>query len=304
MTDAAVTVTELSIAGPHGTIPLRLYGTQDTRSAPALVWVHGGAFALGDLDMAEADWVARELAARGIRVVSVDYRLAPRIDLTDLTAPPSADGVHFPVASEEVTAAFDWTVEHADELGADPERVSIGGASAGANLASSAALRLRDRGDSQPRTVVLAYPSVHAELPEPSDELLARLDGVPSVISFPPADLRIMNLNYVGDERELANPYAFPGGHDVRGFPPALILTADRDRLRASGESFAAELAAAAVDVTIIRESGTWHGYLNDQLNPSASTSIERMSAWLHGSPLVGSRHHDSPPATERTEQS
>jgi acetyl esterase/lipase len=301
---AAVIVTELSIAGPHGTIPVRHYGTGTSASAPALVWMHGGAYALGDLDMAEGDWVSRELAARGIRVVSVDYRLAPRIDIADLTAPPSAPGAHFPVASEEVAAAFHWTLEHAGELGADPERVSIGGASAGANLAAGVTLRLRDAGGPQARTALLVYPALHAVLPEPSAELAAKLDGLPPVISFPPADLRAINLNYVGDEAELANPYAFPGGHDLRGLPPAFIITADRDRLRTSGEAYAAELAAAGVDTLVLRENGTRHGYLNDPEHPSALASIERMAAWLHLGPLVGTRHSDAVPAAERTEKS
>lgn len=304
--ETPLSVTERTIPGPHGPIPVRSYDCEESGNAsvPALVWIHGGAYALGDLDMPEADWVARQLAARGIRVVSVGYRLAPRIDLANPDAPPLAEGANFPVASEEVTAAFAWSVEHASELGTDPELVSIGGASAGANLAAGATLRLRNAGGVQPRTALLVYPSMHAELPQPSHELAAKLVDVPTAISFPPPTLRAINLNYVGNEAELDNPYAFPGGHDLRGLPPTFILTAESDRLRSSGEAYAAELVAAGVDTLIIREEGTRHGHLNDPQNRAAHASIERMAAWLHLGPLVGRRHTDAIPVAERTPNS
>jgi acetyl esterase/lipase len=111
------------------------------RPTPGLVWAHGGGFAAGDLDMPEADWVARSLAARGVTVVSVDYRLV-------------GDGCRYPAPSDDVLAAWRWTLAHADELGLDRDRLAIGGASAGANLVAGAVLRLlrpADRGAAGPR---------------------------------------------------------------------------------------------------------------------------------------------------------
>ncbi len=96
---------------------------------PALVWAHGGGFVAGDLDMPEADWVARSLAARGVTVVSIDYRLA-------------SDGWRYPTPSNDVLAAWTWTLANTADLGIDPARVSLGGASAGANLVAGAVLRL------------------------------------------------------------------------------------------------------------------------------------------------------------------
>lgn len=95
-----------------------------------LVWAHGGGFAFGDIDMPEADFVARTLAAAGTVVVSVDYRLA-------------TDGIHFPVPLDDVVAAWEWASKRRGELGID--RLAIGGASAGGNLAAAAALRLAGR---------------------------------------------------------------------------------------------------------------------------------------------------------------
>lgn len=290
-----VTVTDRTIQGPHGEVPVRSYvgaAPVDPNRA-GLVWVHGGSFAGGSLDMPEADWVAQQLAERGITVVSVSYRLAPRADSGDAAVPPN-DGVHFPVASDEVVAAFTWTLEHANELGVDPALVSLGGASAGANLAAGASLRLRDAGGIQPRTILLAYPVVHARLPELRPELAEKVATLPWETSFPPEITLAMNLNYVGDEAQLANPYAFPGGHDLQGLPPTFILNSDHDRLRSSGEAYASELAAAGVDVLVLRENGTRHGHLNDPDNPAAPVSIERMSAWLHPNPLQPSRRETS----------
>ena len=269
-------MTDRLIPGPHGSVPVRIYPVQGAAHAagPGLVWLHGGGFAHGDLDMPEADWVAGQLAARGIGVVSVFYRLAP--------VPQSGRaGVHFPVPSDDVLAAFDWTLNHAAELGLNPESISLGGASAGGALAAAAVVRLRDAGRRLPARVLLAYPTVHAVLPEPSAELAATLDGLSEEFRFRADDVARMNLNFAGDPAALVDPHAFPGGHDLTGLPPTLILNSDRDSLRASGEAYAGELRAAGVDVTCLREDNTVHGHLNTPEHPGALASIETMAAWL-----------------------
>src|SRR3954463_511983 len=108
--DAAVA--ERVAPGPHGDVPLRVY-SPDAPSGAGLVWMHGGAFIAGDLDMPEADSVARELCARtGAVFVSVDYRLVD-------------DDVRFPVPHDDVMAAWRWSVANAAELGIDPERLAL-----------------------------------------------------------------------------------------------------------------------------------------------------------------------------------
>ncbi|TFD91106.1 alpha/beta hydrolase [Cryobacterium lactosi] len=279
----------LSVPGPHGDIPLRVYRATATEATllPALVWAHGGGFAWGDLDMPEAHWVSQQLAARGITVISVDYRLAPvSAALTD--SEPARHGVLFPVASEEVTVAYRWAVERAADYSIDPDRVSLGGASAGANLAAGASLRLRDAGGVQQASLLLAYPLVHAVLPEPAAELGQKIAALPADARFEPDDVRAMNLNYVGDAATLDNPYAFPGGHDLAGLPPTFVLNSEHDSLRASGQAFAAELALAGGDVVVFCEPDTRHGHLNEPENPGAHASIRRMAAWLDGSNRFG----------------
>ncbi|MCU1446544.1 alpha/beta hydrolase fold domain-containing protein [Cryobacterium sp.] len=275
-------MTDRDLTGPHGPIPVRIYPARgDTAGfAPGLVWLHGGGFAYGDLDMPEGDWVARQLAGRGIGVVSVAYRLAPQLAFEDDGA-LGEDGAHFPVPSDDVLAAFTWTVDHAAELGLNPESISLGGASAGAALAAGASLRLRDAGQHTPAQVLLAYPTVHAALPEPSPELAAKLRNLPEDRLFRPEAVARMNLNYVQDPAALANPHAFPGGHDLTGLPPTLILNSERDSLRSSGEAYADELDTAGVHVTCLFEPDTTHGHLNQPDSPAALASIATMADWL-----------------------
>jgi acetyl esterase len=283
---------ELKAAG-HA-FPVRLYPATEPNGA-VLVWAHGGGFLGGTLDMPEADEVARRIADAGTPVVSVGYSLAPADLLLEMAgtsehlpsreqieAEIAASGsrVRFPVASLQVVEAFDWAVEHAKELGGEQGRVGLGGASAGGNLAAGAALRLRDRGDRHPSALLLCYPALHAELPPADEHLAAALAALPGG-GLSSESTRSLSLNYVGDPAELANPYAFPGGHDVRGLPPTLIVTAGRDRLRPSGEAFAAELAVAGVDVAIVQERGFDHGFLNEVGNPAALRTITRFASAL-----------------------
>jgi acetyl esterase len=196
-------------SGPHGDIPVRIY--RPAAAGPpvvGVVWMHGGAFVGGNLDMPEADIVARELAHRANAVVvSVDYRLA-------------VDGVSYPVPHDDVVAAFRWVAAHADTLGVDPQRLVMGGASAGANLAAGAALRLRDEGDEvTPRRLLLAYPCVHASLPEASAELAAKAVEVPRALRFLPQDVDRMNAKYLGGRAGEVPGYAMPAHADLAGLP-------------------------------------------------------------------------------------
>ena len=239
------------IPGPHGPVPARVYTPAAAGDAPCLVWMHGGAFLAGDLDMAEADWVARELAARaGIVVVSVDYRLC-------------VGGVTYPVPHDDVVAAVRWARDNAPSLGADAGRICVGGASAGGNLAAGAALKLRDADDWQPAQLVLAYPAVHPVLPPQSSSLAALMAQVPAALQFPPATSRFLNVNYLGGPLSRADGYAFPALAVLEGLCPVLVLNAEYDGLRASGEAFCAALAIAGVDVRQVQVRAMLHGFLS-----------------------------------------
>jgi acetyl esterase/lipase len=128
---------------------------------------------------------------------------------------------------------------------------------------------------------VLAYPLLHKELPAMTAELQAKYDALPQQERFSPETVGQINANYVDDPAALDDQTAFPGGHDLTGFPPTLIVNSDADSLRASGQRFAAELAAAGVDTTVVLEPGTRHGHLDQPDSPGAVRTMQRMTHWL-----------------------
>uniref|UniRef100_UPI003F4940A4 alpha/beta hydrolase n=1 Tax=Nonomuraea bangladeshensis TaxID=404385 RepID=UPI003F4940A4 len=264
-------IEDRAIEGPGGALRLRIYRpVRDAADRPCLVWLHGGAWVGGDLDMPEAHETSRGVAGRADAVVvSVEYRLC-------------GENVHFPAPVDDVVTAYRWVREHAAELGVDPARVALGGASAGGNLAAGASLRLRDEGET-PWQALLLYPLVHAPLPEPSDELAAALAKVPTALSFPAHLIdQVFAIYLDGAPVGTASPYAFPGhAEDLRGFPPTYLDNDEFDQLRGSGERFADQLRAAGVEVEQVTSPGVLHGHLNLVGLDVAHATLDRMAARL-----------------------
>jgi acetyl esterase len=267
---AEVEVSDVDVTGPHGAVPARLY-RGPRASGHAFVWVHGGAFIAGDLEMPEANWVALELAARGIPVLSVDYTKA-------------LHGTKHPVPSDDVLAAWLVATERAEALfGVDAHHLHLGGASAGASLTAGVTLRLRDGAGPMPASLTLLYPLVHPELPEASEATIAAVSTLATEQRFAPDGIAYVNLNYVGSHEGLSDPTAFPGLDTLGGQPPVCIIVAERDDLRPSGELYARQLAAADVVVSLTVEEDAVHGHLNEPGNPAAMRSLDRMTTWITG---------------------
>ncbi|MFD0684538.1 alpha/beta hydrolase [Actinomadura fibrosa] len=258
------------IPGPDVRIRVRIYRPKgETAARPALVWLHGGAWVGGDLDMPEAHETARGVAGRaGAVVVSVDYRLC-------------GEKVHFPAPHDDVVAAYRWVREHGGDLGVDPARIAIGGASAGADLAAGAALRLRDEGEA-PWQALLLYPCVHAPLPEPSPELAAALEKLPKALHMGDDLMEEVIPLFLDGPLDTASPYAMPGvAEDLRGFPPTYLDNDEFDTLRSSGELFGDRLRADGVDVEQVTSYGVLHGHLNIVGFEVAHATLDRMAARL-----------------------
>ncbi|MER6327311.1 alpha/beta hydrolase [Streptomyces coelicoflavus] len=265
-------IDDRDIPGPDTVIPLRVYRPAGQPSAPrpCLVWLHGGAWVGGDLDMPEAHETARGVAGRADAVVvSVDYRLC-------------SETVHFPAPQNDVVAAYRWVRDHAVDLGVDPDRVALGGASAGGNLAAGATLRLRDEGEA-PWQALLLYPLVHVPIPAPSDDLAAALTQVPAPLLLTGEQLgMVLPLMLDGTPVEEASPYVFPGHcDDLSGFPPTYVDNDEFDPLRSSGERFAEQLRAAGVEVEQTLSAGVMHGHLNIVGLDAAHATLDRMAARL-----------------------
>jgi acetyl esterase/lipase len=267
--EVKATVSDELVAGPHGPVPVRVYQpVEPGEGRPLLIWCHGGGFVGGDLDMPEADATAREVSRRADAVVvSVDYRL-------------STHGVRFPVPHDDVVAAYRWAVSEAALLGAAADRVTLGGASAGANLAAGACLRLRDEGD-PPAGLLLLYPAVHAELPPPSAELTEKLAVLSPTAAFAGPVFTLGVENYLGAPASEAHPYAMPGVAHLQGMPATLVINCEYDGLRASGEAFVAQLAGAGVEVQQLLAPDVLHGHINSPWLPQAQQSYADMAAWV-----------------------
>ncbi len=262
---AAVEVRDVAIAGRHGEVRARHYRVPGDLSGAGLVWVHGGGFIGGDLDMAESHWVGLTIAARGFPVLAVEYTKC-------------LDGVHYPVPSDDILDAWLWACANSVELGTTADRLHIGGASAGGNLTAGVVKRLRDDASPMPASLVLVYGLVHPELPPMSESLAT---SVAQLGSFTPEAVRGINLMYVDDEAGLADPYAFAANGDTSGQPPVYVLNSEADSLRASGEAYAAQLENAGVVVKVEFEPGTGHGHLNQPFLPGGERSLDRIAEWL-----------------------
>jgi acetyl esterase/lipase len=244
-----VAIEDRAIPGPHGEIAIRVY-TPRGEVRRALMWLHGGGFVGGDLDMPEAHRVSAELAARAdALVVSVAYRLA------------SAD-VRHPVPIDDVHAAWRWFTEGEGSTLSSAGPVSLGGASAGAALVVAAAIRLRDEGGRAPDGLLLAYPFAHFPVPALDDATAAEMLHLPSMLRFSTRGIEDMVRNYVGRLTDLPKD-ALPGAARLTGLPPTAVVVAEYDDLRPSGDLMAAQLEESGVPVQTCLAAGMLHGHLN-----------------------------------------
>lgn len=274
-----------SIGGRHGPIPIRRYRSLSGHNSDLepLVWLHGGAFSHGGLDQLESHAVACCLAQNGREVVTVGYRLVPPWSWIREPKPGKLAGIRYPIPLEDVLDAVTSVMDDAPR-----HAVALGGASAGACLAAAATLRLRDEGREGPTRLILAYGTFHAALPAISPGVRSRVRRH-GFTQFRSQTVEKMNWNYAGSLEAMGDHYAFPGGTDLTGFPPTLVLDAYLDILRASGEAFACELHRAGVPVEHAVVPSSRHGFLNRPGTKSFDVGIEKLELWLQRTESSGS---------------
>jgi len=233
-------VSDRTIPGPDGGIPVRVYRPAQPSSSPRplVVNIHGGGFVFGFLRL--CDWLCSNVALTvGAVVVSVDYRLAPRH--------------RFPAAVDDCYAALGWAAEHAAELGAGGP-IGVMGESAGGNLSAVLCLLARDRGGPALSHQVLLYPATDMTTEHPAT------DRTPFLSS---AEMAAYRRHYLAGT-DPADPRASPLlASDHSRLPPALIQVGEHDPLRDDGVRYAAALRAAGVSVRLTEYVGMPHGYLN-----------------------------------------
>ncbi len=231
--------TNLLVPVAGGQIAVRIMRPPGTGPHPLYVFLHGGGWCLGGLD--ERDPRCRAISAGAQCVVaSVEYRLAPENQ--------------FPTAPEDCYAALCHLVEHAADFGIDPERVAIGGESAGANLAAAVCLMSRDRQGPRLCHQWLDVPATDATLSQSGHR------EVPDGYLLDAATIRDFLDHYLADPADANNPYCSPLlADDLSGLPPAWIMTAEFDQLRGDGVAYAEALSAAGVPAHHVRLAGHIH---------------------------------------------
>lgn len=230
------------IPGPGGDIPVRIYRPdRDADTLPILVYGHGGGFVFCDLD--SHDGLCRYIANHVPAVViSVAYRLAPEH--------------RWPAAAEDFYAATQWAAHNASSLSGDPDRIVVGGDSAGGNLAAVTALMARDRGGPALAAQLLLYPVLAADFDTASYQLFGHGYYNPK-----PA-MQWYWDQYVPIWADRAHPYATPVNADLDGLPPAVLVVAGHDPVRDEALEYAAALLAAGVPVVRAQFDGAIHGFM------------------------------------------
>ncbi|MGW6379414.1 alpha/beta hydrolase [Rhodococcus sp. NPDC055112] len=274
-------VTDRDIDGPAGPLRLRFYTPRGlTTASPALMYLHGGGWVYGDLDSHDA--VCRFLAERaGIRVVAMDYRLAPEWP--------------FPAAVHDVEAAYSFVTANATGLGIDPDRIAVGGDSAGGNLAAVLAQRAA-HGELGARPVfqLLIYPVADVAVKRPSRTTFAK--GFFLTERF----MDLAEKSYVPAGADRTDPLLSPIYGDLADLPPAYVVTAGFDPLRDEGDAYAEKLRAAGVDVQHVGEPGLIHSFANMVgVGRSGPEAMGRAAAALRralSAPPSGPRQHRQHP--------
>ncbi len=238
-----------TISAEDGDVSVYIYRKTSTENQPALLWIHGGGYVLGDA----ADERARVFVDKfDCTVVSVDYRLAPEHP--------------FPAGPNDCLATLYWMAAESERLGIDPNRIAIGGASAGAGMAAGVALMSRDRGGPALTFQLLLYPMI--------DNLHATESGQfeNHPIWNQGTSFNAWEMYLGGTPGADASPYAAASrADDLRGLPATYICVGSEDLFRDENLEYARRLMAASVPCEISVFPGVFHG--GEMFVPHAAVS-------------------------------
>lgn len=234
-------VENVTVPGPDGEVPVRIYRPDGDGPFPVLVWIHGGGMVVGTLETVDAACRRLCLGAESV-VVSVDYRLAPEHP--------------FPAALHDCFAATTWAAANAASIRGDASRLAVGGESAGGNLAAAVSLMARDRGG--PSIVHQSIINPMLGLDFDTESYLRNAEGY-----FLTRRTMIWYWEqYLSKPEDRENPYAVPlCAEDLSGLPPALLMAGEFDPLLTETEQYAERLQAAGVPATFSYYAGASHNF-------------------------------------------
>jgi acetyl esterase len=254
----AVDIAERTIAaGPTGEISLRIIRPKDARGTlPGVLYIHGGGWILGDAE-AHGPLVAQIATGAQVTVVFVNYERSPE--------------AKYPIAIEQAYAAARWVAENSTAIGIEPGRLAVAGDSVGGNMSTVVCLLAKERGGPKIDFQVLCYPVTDANFETSSYREFGN-DGYWLTReamkwfwdSYAPPSAR----------QEITASPLQAAVEQLRGLPPALVITNENDVLRDEGEAYAHKLMQAGVPVIATRYLGAIHDLL--LLNPIAETPVAR----------------------------
>jgi acetyl esterase len=232
---------DLTLPGPHGQVPCRLYLPDEAERPPLLVFAHGGGFVQGSIPSWDA--MLRELVRQsGVAALSVDYRLSPEH--------------RFPVAFDEMVAMIRLAASEGAGFGIDPARLAVGGDSAGGNLALAAALALRDAGEPALGFQLLIYGVYSTDTESGSWQRFGRGAGLSQ------SQMRWIWETYLESPEQQRDWRATPLLADIAGLPPAHLIVGSLDPLLDDSHRLAARLKEAGVPCELTVYEGINHGFI------------------------------------------
>jgi acetyl esterase len=263
-----IDIEDLTIAdGPSEQVTLRILRPQHALATlPVIVYLHGAGWVFGSTQT--HDRLMRELAVGAeAAVVFPEYRLSPE--------------ARYPTALEECYSAVQWVAECGREHGMDPECLAVAGDSVGGNMAAAVTLLSRERGGPDIALQLLFYPVTDAAFDTASYHQFAEGYHLRRDAMMWFWDQYTRNP---GERNEITASPLRASIEQLKGLPPALVITAEADVLRDEGEAYANKLREAGVRVTAVRFQGTIHDFV--MLNALANTAATRgaialATAWL-----------------------
>lgn len=243
------------IPGPTADLPIRIYRPNEDQNAPALIFYHGGGWVLNFLDIYDAA-LHRLANQSGSVIISVNYQKAPEHP--------------FPTPFDDCYATLLWVKSHAAEIGIDPNRIGVGGDSAGGNLAAAVAVKARDE-KIELSYQLLVYPCLDRDFTTDSYIQCATEYGLTT---------RAMEWfwdQYLQGDQHNENPYAAPmRAKSLSGVAPSIVITAQYDPLVSDSEKYCAKLQSDGAEVIYKEYPGMIHGfYINPGQIPSGLAAID-----------------------------
>jgi len=246
---------ELFLNTEEGKIRVLTYNLDNESKLPLFVNIHGGGFILGSPEMDDPYMMNVALNAN-VKIINIDYSLAPE-------AP-------FPKGLNECYAVVKYAQNNPHEFGIDPQKIAVGGHSAGGNFSAAICLKNIQTGELNIKAAILDYPPLDLYT-----DSFSKPDGKGLFAKMG----RVFDASYCNNKEERKNPLISPYyalKEQLKGFPPTLIITAGKDLLRTEAEDFRDKLKEAGVDVTHKRFEASPHGFTLSQ-RPDAKEAWQMM---------------------------